>query len=32
MHEQEMLPHNLESGHVYEVTGVENCKIVLRNP
>jgi hypothetical protein len=30
--DQEMLPHNLESGHVYEVTEVEKGKIVLRNP
>jgi hypothetical protein len=26
------LPHNLEPEHVYEVTGVEKGKIVLRNP
>jgi hypothetical protein len=28
----EVLPHNLEAGHVYEVTGVDKGKIVLRNP
>ena len=26
------LPHNLEPEHVYEVTGVEKGKIILRNP
>ena len=31
-HEGEILPHNLEPGHVYEVTGVEKGKILLRNP
>jgi hypothetical protein len=28
----EILPHNLDASHVYEVTGVEKGKIVLRNP
>jgi hypothetical protein len=28
----ETLPHDLEPEHVYEVTGVERGKIVLRNP
>ena len=28
----EVLPHNLEPAHAYEVTGVEKGKIVLRNP
>lgn len=31
-HEREELPHRLESGHVYEVTGIEQGKIILRNP
>jgi hypothetical protein len=31
-HEREQMPHNLEAGHVYEVTGVEKGKIILRNP
>jgi hypothetical protein len=31
-YEDELLPHNLEAGHVYEVTGVEKGKIILRNP
>jgi hypothetical protein len=31
-YEREVLPHRLEAGHVYEVTGVEQGKIVLRNP
>ena len=26
------LPHGLEDEHVYEVTGVEKGKIILRNP
>jgi hypothetical protein len=30
--EEEMLPHDLEDEHVYEVTGVEKGRIVLRNP
>ncbi len=28
----EALPHGLEPAHVYEVTGVEKGKILLRNP
>lgn len=28
----EVLPHNLEPSHAYEVVGVEKGKIVLRNP
>jgi hypothetical protein len=28
----ELLPHGLKAGHVYEVTGVEQGKILLRNP
>ena len=28
----ELLPHDLEAEHVYEVTGVEKGKIMLRNP
>jgi hypothetical protein len=32
MHKREVLPHNLEPEHVYEVTGVEKGKILLRNP
>jgi hypothetical protein len=28
----EVLPHNLEAAHVYEVTGVDKGKILLRNP
>ena len=31
-HEHDRLPHRLEPAHVYEVTGVEKGKIVLRNP
>jgi hypothetical protein len=31
-YEGEELPHDLKGGHVYEVTGVEKGKIVLRNP
>jgi hypothetical protein len=31
-HEREELPHRLEAEHVYEVTGVEKGKIILRNP
>jgi hypothetical protein len=31
-HEREVLPHNLEPEHVYEVTGIEKGKILLRNP
>jgi hypothetical protein len=31
-YEGERLPHNLDSEHVYEVTGVERGKVVLRNP
>ncbi len=30
--EGEPLPHNLDPGHVYEVTGIEKGKILLRNP
>jgi hypothetical protein len=26
------MPHRLEAGHVYEVTGIEKGKILLRNP
>jgi hypothetical protein len=26
------MPHRLEPGHVYEVTGTERGKILLRNP
>ncbi len=31
-HEREQMPHGLEGEHVYEVTGVEKGKIILRNP
>ena len=31
-YEHEPLPYSLEPAHVYEVTGVEKGKIVLRNP
>jgi hypothetical protein len=31
-HDKEQMPHRLESGHVYEVIGVEQGKILLRNP
>jgi hypothetical protein len=31
-HEDERMPHRLEPGHVYEVTGVERGRITLRNP
>jgi len=31
-HDQEMLTHNLEPEHAYEVIGVEKGKILLRNP
>jgi hypothetical protein len=31
-YEDEILPHNLERAHVYEVTGIEKGKVVLRNP
>ena len=31
-HQREALPHGLKDGHVYEVTGVEKGKIILRNP
>jgi hypothetical protein len=31
-HDREQMPHRLEPGHVYEVTGVEKGKILLRNP
>jgi hypothetical protein len=31
-YDQERLPHNLEPGHVYEVTSVDKGKIMLRNP
>jgi hypothetical protein len=31
-HDKEQMPHRLEPGHVYEVTGVEKGKILLRNP
>jgi hypothetical protein len=30
--DEQVLPHGLEDGHVYEVTGVEKGKIILRNP
>jgi hypothetical protein len=30
--ERERLPHGLEPEHVYEVTGIEKGKIILRNP
>jgi hypothetical protein len=31
-HERESLPYGLEAGHVYEVTGIEKGRIILRNP
>jgi hypothetical protein len=31
-YEGEVLPHDLEPAHVYEVTSVEKGKVVLRNP
>jgi hypothetical protein len=31
-HEREFLPYGLEAGHVYEVTGIEMGRIILRNP
>jgi hypothetical protein len=31
-HDEKQLPHDLETAHVYEVTGVERGKITLRNP
>ena len=31
-HQREVLPHGLKDGHVYEATGVEKGKIILRNP
>jgi len=31
-HEDEHMPHRLEAKHVYEVTGVEKGRIILRNP
>jgi hypothetical protein len=31
-HEREVLPHDLNPKHVYEVTGIEKGKILLRNP
>jgi hypothetical protein len=31
-HQRETLPHKLEPEHVYEVTGVEEGRILLRNP
>jgi hypothetical protein len=31
-HNREVLPHNLKPAHVYEVTGIERGKIILRNP
>ena len=31
-HEHERMPHRLEDEHVYEVTGIEKGKILLRNP
>jgi hypothetical protein len=31
-YENELLPHRLEPAHVYEVTGVDKGKILLRNP
>jgi len=30
--EEDVLPHGLEDEHVYEVTGIEKGKIILRNP
>jgi hypothetical protein len=31
-YDQESFPHDLEPAHVYEVTGVDKGRIVLRNP
>jgi hypothetical protein len=31
-YEGEVLPHGLTAGHVYEVTGVKEGRIILRNP
>jgi hypothetical protein len=31
-HKREVLPHNLKPSHVYEVTGIEKGKVLLRNP
>jgi hypothetical protein len=31
-HQRDVLPHDLKDGHVYEVTGVEKGRIILRNP
>jgi hypothetical protein len=31
-HEDEHMPHRLEAKHVYEVTGIEKGRIILRNP
>jgi hypothetical protein len=31
-HQRETLPHNLKPGHVYEITGIEQGKVILRNP
>ena len=31
-HRREELPHGLKDEHVYEVTGIEKGKIILRNP
>jgi hypothetical protein len=32
MHGREVMPHNLKPRHVYEITGVEEGKVILRNP
>jgi Calpain family cysteine protease len=32
LHDDEVLPHDLEAAHVYEVTKVDKGRIVLRNP
>jgi hypothetical protein len=32
LYDYEILPHGLQADHVYEVTGVEKGKILLRNP
>jgi hypothetical protein len=31
-YKRELLPHRLEASHMYEVTGVDKGKIILRNP
>lgn len=31
-HDNERMPHRWEAEHVYEVTGIEKGKILLRNP